>query len=598
MSERLARLKLFYKILSVAVFAILIARFGQLQIYDWDKYLRESERNRIREVLLEPQRGIFYARDGEILVDNRPAYSISVIPYELLRADNSIALLSSLLDQPMSQIKQKVQKQKIGNFTPVKIRRQIDFKTLSALEEHRLDLAGVFHNIEPKRFYPGGIRAPHIFGYLGEITSQELVRWKEYGYKLGDVVGKKGLELQYERLLRGKVGVKYVEVDALGREVRDLPELSGRLPEPGANIFLTIDADIQRYLEKVMNDKRGAAVVLDSRNGEILAIMSKPDYEPELFSRPITPEVWKEVVNHEGKPLYNRASQSVYPPGSTFKLVLAAAALETGFVHVQQKVFCGGTYRLGTRNFDCWKKNGHGEVDFLKAIEQSCNVYFYTKGLEVGLESWSNFAKAFQFGKATGIDLPNESAGLVPDREYFDKKYGKKGWTKGLMLNLAVGQGDLLTTPLQMAYLAMILGNEGWAFRPHLLRRAVNKTTGEIVEGQIDSMRVQGISNSTFEIIKRGMYLVVNGSGGTAKASRLPNVEVCGKTGTAQNPHGNAHAWFIGFAPKENPEIAFCVLVENGGSGGAVAAPIARGILSRYFSKQKHAQERSLSEHD
>ncbi len=589
MKNNLNSLKSLYKIFAIIAFVMLLGRLAQLQLWNWDKYFKESERNRIREIVLDPPRGIIYDRRGEILVDNRPAYSVSVIPYEVLKGEGPVNLLSTILDQPASNIKQKIKKEKISNFLPVKIKRQIDFSVLSTLEESRLDLPGVFYTIESKRFYPGGVNAPHIFGYLGEITSEELVRWKDSGYLLGDIIGKSGLEFQFERFLRGEPGIKYVEVDVLGREIKDLPELSFKDPNSGHHIYLTIDAKLQRYLETVMAGRRGAAAVLDPRYGDVLAILSKPDYDPEIFSSPLTPEIWKQLINDDGHPLYNRVCQSLYPPGSTYKLVLAAAALETGHVNFNQKIFCSGSYRLGNRTFDCWKQGGHGAVNFFDAIEQSCNVYFYTKGLEVGLESWSKYSKLFGFGTQTGIDLPNESAGLVPDKTYFDSKYGERKWSKGLILNLAVGQGDLLTTPLQMAYFAMIVGNEGRAYKPHLLRKIVDPATHHTAYPQIDSVAVHEILPDTFTKIKQGMYLVVNGPHGTGRGASIPGVKVCGKTGTAQNPHGDSHAWFIGFAPVDKPEIAFCILVENGGGGGAVAAPIARGLLSIHFENRPMA---------
>ncbi len=590
MKDQVKHLKVIYTGVTLFVFAVLVLRFGYLQIISWDRYFRVSERNRIREVVLEPERGLIYDRHGEILVDNRPSYSVSVVPYEFLKADSVVALVAEIIGMSPEQVRRKVRKSRVGNFTPVKVRRAIDFATLSRIEEHRLDLPGVFYNIESTRSYPAGIRAPHMFGYLGEITAEELEQRREQGYRMGDVIGKKGLELQYERFLRGEAGVKYLEVDALGREVRELTELAHRPARPGHAIYLSIDATLQRYLEQQMEGKRGAAVVLDPRNGEILALVSKPDYDPALFSKPISPEVWQSLLNDPGKPLFSRSFQSVYPPGSTFKLVLAAAGLETNRVDLTAKVNCVGTYRLGTRNFDCWKKGGHGPVDFYDAIEQSCNVYFYTLGLKVGLDDWAAFARRFGFGRRTGIDLPNETPGLVPDRTYFDAKYGKRGWTRGLLLNLSVGQGDLLVTPLQMAYLAMLVGNEGVGYQPHLVKEIVNRATGEVVEPEVQTYRVEGVSKQSYSRIKEGMARVVQGEHGTAKAARLPGVEVCGKTGTAQNPHGEDHAWFIGFAPRENPIIALAILVENGGSGGAVAAPLAGGVLRLRFKPSPIAQ--------
>jgi penicillin-binding protein 2 len=270
-------------------------------------------------------------------------------------------------------------------------------------------------------------------------------------------------------------------------------------------------------------------------------------------------------------------------------LVLAAALLETEKVDLESKIFCGGSYRFGRRDFHCWKRVGHGPVNFLEAIEQSCNVYFYTKVLEAGLETWTKFSRLFRFGERTGIDLPREEPGLVPDKEYFDRKYGENGWTNGLLLNLAVGQGDLLTTPLQMAQFAMLVANGGTFHQPHLFEKYENLSGANAEPPEFETGQVGEISKETFEKIKEGMYLVVNGEMGTAKVCRLPDIEVCGKTGTAQNPHGDDHAWFIGFAPRENPQVALCILVENGGGGGAVAAPIAAGVFKIFFKNHELA---------
>jgi len=583
MQRDFSGLSRFYIVVATVLFLVLLGRLVQLQVFSKEKYWRESERNRIRDVIIEPPRGLIFDRHGEILVDNRPAYSISVVPYEILRSDSALSLLASICTQPKSELTARIEKKMIGNFTPIKIKRQIGFNLLSSLEEHRLDLPGVFYSTELRRSYPADINASHILGYIGELDREEYRERKNRDYRLGDLVGKQGVEFRYEEYLRGKAGVQYVEVDVLGREIRELPELSSSNPQPGKNLYLTVDSDLQRYLEQRMEGMLGAAVVLDSRNGEVLALLSKPDYDPSVFSNIITENSWKELVNHKDKPLYNRAIQSVFPPGSTYKLVLAAAGLETGKMDLTETVFCNGFHLFGRRTFDCWKAGGHGNVDFLTAIEQSCNVYFFNKMLEVGLDDWTAFSRGFRFGQSTRIDLRNESRGLVPSRFYFDQKYGKKRWTRGLELNLAVGQGDLLATPLQMAYFAMILGNEGKAFQPHLVRIIEDPETGQIVRTRKDSVRIQGVSSETFKLVKQGMFLVVNGEHGTGRAARISGVEVCGKTGTAQNPHGEDHAWFIGFAPREQPEIAFSILVEKGGSGGAIAAPIARGLLKTYF---------------
>ncbi len=575
--------KRIYYVLTCILFLILGARLAYLQLYHQDRYIRESERNRVRSVIVDAPRGQILDRNGRILVDNSPSYSISVVPYEFLKSEGAVALLSTLVREKATDLVSRIRKERIGNFSPVRIKRQVDFRTLSAIEEHILDLPGVFHNVESKRTYPGGVNASHIFGYLGEIASRELKSTGRDKYRPGDNIGKSGVELLYEDYLRGAAGVKYVEVDVLGREVRDLTELNNQPPAPGNDVSLTIDARVQAYLENSMDGKRGAVVVLDPRSGDILAFLSKPDYPPDLFSSPLTPKIWNDLVNSSEHPLYNRASQSLFPPGSTYKLVLAAAGLETGGINLDETVFCPGYYKLGRRPFKCWKKEGHGTVNLLAALKGSCNVFFYKKGLDVGLDNWAKFSRLFHFGQKTGIDLSNESVGVVPDRTYFDRTYGERGWTKGLLLNLSVGQGDLLTTPLQMAYFAMILANEGVAHKPRLLKSVTDPETGAVQEFSSEKVVIEGVSAETYQTIKEGMFSVVNEPGGTGRGARLQGRDACGKTGTAQNPHGESHAWFIGFAPRNKPEIALCVMVENGGGGGAVAAPIAGGVFSTYF---------------
>ncbi len=579
----------FYLALVTIVFLGLIFRLVQLQLYNREKYYTESERNRIRDVIVDAPRGLILDRSGIVLVDNRPTYSISVIPYEFLRSKGTSRLLALILNIDEKVLVKKVKKKKIGNFSPVRVKRNVDFKTVSDIEENLFDLVGVYYHIDSKRFYPSEVKAPHLFGYLGEITSDEITKFRRTGenYRRGDFVGKNGLEVKYEKFLRGEDGVKYIEVDVLGREVRELSELSGSEPKTGKDIYLTIDANIQKYLEDVMVDKKGAAVVLDPRNGDVLAFLSKPDYDPEIFSNPLTPDIWNKLVNHEQKPLYNRASQSLYPPGSTYKIVVAAAGLETDTINLTETVLCTGSYRLGRRPFACWKEEGHGEMNLLNAIQQSCNVYFYHKGLDVGLKNWTDFSHYFGFGSKIGLDFPNESAGLIPNAEYFDQKYGEGKWTRGLILNLSVGQGDLLTTPLQMAYFAMIIGNEGAAYRPHFIKRLVEPGTGKVERFQPNKITITQIQEETYKVLKEGMYLVVNGPKGTGRASWIKGFDVCGKTGTAQNPHGDSHAWFIGFAPKDNPEIALCIMLENGGGGGANAAPIAGGVLRTYLKNKE-----------
>ncbi len=576
-----------YSFFLIVLFLILIARFFYLQIYKRAQYFRASEKNRIREEVIEPTRGLICDRNGDVLVDNHPSYSVYAIPFEVNKADSVLELAGQILNTKTSEIKNIIKRERSGLFTPVKLKRQIDFEMLTNIEEQRLDLPGIIYQIEPKRYYPSGVYAPHVFGYLGEINKEELNQVEYEGFRLGDIVGKKGLEKYYEKELRGLRGYQYIEVDALGREIRKLKDRPEILPLPGKNLHLTTDADLQRLLEANMDTLRGGAVVVDCTNGAVLALVSKPDYNPEIFTKPISPEIWQNLVNDPDKPLYDRMVQSLYPPGSTFKLVLVAAAVELSRIQPDWKAFCPGYTWLGNRRYDCWNLGGHGQLNLLEAIERSCNVYFYKLGLKVGLDNWAKFSQIFLFGKSTDIDLIAEKSGLVPDRDYLDQQYGKDRWSKGLILNLAIGQGDLLVTPLQMGRLAMIIANEGVYYPFHLLNYLEDPIDGTRIWASIDSNKITGVSQETFKILKQGMIRVCHGEHGTGRAAAYRDITVAGKTGTAENPHGEDHAWFIGFAPADNPKIAFCIFIENGGYGGKVAAPIARLIIKNYFYRAK-----------
>jgi len=578
---------LIYAALVCTVFGLVLTRFAYIQLVHGDVYLLESDRNRMREQVIDPPRGLIYDRYGNLLVNNQPAYSVYVVPAELKKKPEVLQLLATALNASGEDIQARIRRNSISPVQPVKIERQINFATLGYLKEHSLDLPGVLFGVESRREYPGGINAPHLFGYLGEITESELAARQGGEYRQGDLVGKKGLERRYEDILYGTRGFHYLQVDALGREVGQIRELQPSDPIPGDNLYLSIDASLQQSIEVAMTGKRGGAAVLNCKNGEILALVSKPDYDPEIFAKPITPAVWNDLVNNPEHPLYDRMVQSLYPPGSTFKIVLALAGLETGLIDPRERVFCPGYFKFGRRIFKCHRRGGHGSVDLERAIEASCDVYFYRMGLKVGLENWSAFASKFGFGQRTGIDLIGESAGLVPDADYFDQHYGKNRWTKGQLVNLAIGQGDLLVTPLQMAYLAMTVANNGHAFRPHLRYIVENPVTHVKSYNEADSVQVTGIELRHYERVKAAMVQAVSGAFGTAHGAIVRGVTTAGKTGTAQNPHGDDHAWFIGFAPYEDPQVAWCVFVENGGHGSSAAAPVARLIVSLLLRQGK-----------
>jgi penicillin-binding protein 2 len=393
-------------------------------------------------------------------------------------------------------------------------------------------------------------------------------------------VGKRGLEKAYDEVLRGERGYRLSLVDALGREIHHFGEGRDLAPKPGRNIRLTLDIELQYWAEQLLQGKQGAIVAMELKEGGILAMASAPDFPLSPFARHLAPEVWQALQNNEGHPLLNRVTQAQLPPGSIYKPVSSLAAFKQELIQLSDSMVCQGGVKIGRRTFPCWKPEGHGAVAFHQAIAQSCNSYFYMLSKSLPFDVWSHWGGQLGMGQATGIDLPDELAGLLPDRAYMDKKYGQRGWSLGQMANLMIGQGDLLVTPLQMLRLAGTLALKGMQQTPHLVASIETK------EGQWQNLawKHQKLSLQTeaMEAIHHGMALAANAPKGTALAASVKGWTVCGKTGSAQNPHGESHAWFIGFAPAESPEIALVVIVEQGGSGGQAAAPLAGQFFKKY----------------
>lgn len=570
----------------VVFFLGLVLQLVNLQIVQRNKYMAHSNQNRIRRLRLEAPRGILYDRNGVVLVENRPSYSLSAVPHEVKNNEQVLDFLSEALTEPVDKIKSRL-KEADNPFFPTKLRRDIDYDLLVRLEERKLDLPGVVYEVETKRVYLASFKAPHLFGYTGEISRSELERRKAEGLVQGDLVGKTGFEKVHDRDLRGIPGYDYVEVDVVGREVRDIVGEGESSPLRGKDFYLTIDARLQALGDSLLFGKRGAIVMMDTRDGGVLAICSKPDYDPEIFAGVLSNETWQALVNDPAKPLYDRVTQSTYPPGSTFKMVSVAAALDENKCSPGYTVNCHGGVTFGSKTFLCHGGKGHGPVNMVDALKVSCNSYFYNLGLMIGVDAWAETAEQLGFGQPTGIDLPNEEEGVLPNRKYLDRVFGAKGWSNGMMLNLAIGQGDLLTTPLQMAQYAMLLANRGWGYRPHLVLKLYDPLRRQMYKERIPKKEITTILPEAWDVIHEGMYRVVNEAGGTGQASRMQDVVVCGKTGTAQNPHGDAHAWFVGFAPAASPRVAICVLLENAGGGGAYSAPLAGLMFNRYFGFDK-----------
>jgi penicillin-binding protein 2 len=559
----------------IIFFFFLFYGFFKIQVYSADKYAQISFENSVRQITLHPTRGTIRDSYGRIMVDNRPSFLVSIVPRQFPKS--KIPEFASIINEEEDYVRQRIKGK--NSFRPVNIKRDLDYQTLAILEEMKLDLPGMLIEPESKRFYPENVNSPHIFGYVGEVNKKEAA--KNELVESGDLTGKAGLEYYYDANIRGAKGVHFIGVDAEGRELGTVSDDRNIMPYSGMDLNLTLDYSLQQFAESLMVDKQGAMVALDTRNGGLIVFVSKPDYDPRMLSGKISSQIWSELLNDPSQPLFSRVIQGAYPPGSTYKVVTALAALEEKIITPKWTAFCPGYFKLGRKTIHCWKEGGHGKLDLEGAIKNSCNVYFYQLGLKIGLDIWEKYSKLLFFGQPTGIDLPNENSGLVPSFAYFNKKYGVKGWTRGVLANLAIGQGELLTTPLQMAQCAMILATRGVSHTPHLTDYLVDKKTSEKILFPVQSRYTKGISKKNYDIVRKAMREVVDG--GTGWSAGVYGIEVAGKTGTAQNPHGDTHAWFIGFAPYENPVIAIAVIVENGGGGSAVAAPLAQLILEKYF---------------
>ena len=561
------------------IFLLFVGRLFQLQMIYRVEYGKKSDENSIRTIPHDPVRGNMYDRNRLLIVDNRPAFTVTIMPYEFNRGE--IPYLSSILGLEPDFIIDRLKKgEQISRFQPVKIRRDIDFRMLSTIEEHRALLSGVDYVVESKRDYPTIAKASHLLGYAKEISESQLKVMSDE-YAPGDVIGSAGLESEYESVLRGEKGAELSTVNVRGQIVGQFDNGRSDIPAvAGKDLLLTLDGGFQAFAESLMVDKRGSVVAVDPDNGGILAMVSSPDYDLNLFSGVISPKTWRNLSDDPAHPLFNRATLSRYPPGSTFKMLLALAALEDNVVSPSWRITCSGAFPFGNKVFK--DLHVHGSVDMVNALKVSCNVYFYQLMLKVGLDRWAAMGARLGFGHLTGLDINEENPGLLPTTEYMDKRYGPRGWTKGFLPSLGIGQGEVGVTPLQMALYAMVLANEGQYHEPHTVFATVDKATGHTDTLSFPTRVIQ-IRPESWAIVREGMRRAVMEPGGTGGAARIQGIEVAGKTGTAQNPHGKDHAWFVGFAPYDHPRIAICVLIENAGFGGTAAAPVAGMCMERYL---------------
>jgi penicillin-binding protein 2 len=584
-------------------FAVVLMGLVYLQVLEGQHYAELAKENRVRPEVLRAPRGAIFDRHGELLADSAPCFGIVFRPFpaestERVKETMSpswLVRVAALVELDSSEVRHQVDVANLTGQSAV-LRRDAPFAVRAGVEELRAELPGIEVQVEPLRNYPNGALAAHLLGYAGEINGVELDTLAAAGYRPGDLIGRTGVERRYEDYLRGQDGVEYVVVNARGRRVSTLREPGARSPVPGQDLTLTLDLKVQRALEEAMEGvPRGAAVALDPRDGGILALVSRPAYDPNEFSHGLSRARWRELSEGGANPLLNRAIQGVYPPGSTFKIVTMSAGLIHGTVRPGTRLApCGGGMNYGGRRFACWEHRGHGSLDLIGALQHSCDVYFYQLGLRLGLANLGQTARAFGLGARTGVDLPQEARGLIPSAEYYDRRWGAGRWRSGLLLNLAIGQGELLLTPLQMALVAAEVADDGRPLRPHLVAR-VGRTGVFRPERPVQSGFPA--DPSIWGPVREALELAVNA--GTGGAARVPGVRVAGKTGTAQNPHGQDHALFVCFAPADSPVVAVAVVVENAGHGGSVAAPRAGSLLRRMFlpdSLQRPAPRRASAD--
>jgi penicillin-binding protein 2 len=552
-----------------------------MQIIQHEEFDEKSASNSIKAIEQTPLRGVFLDRNKNVVVSNVPAYTLRIT-----RAEYDVKLnriLETVLDVDSGYINRILYNNRIySKYIPIRIKRGIDFKVVAWLEENAENLPGVDYVVEMQRGYPAGVMGSHMFGYTKEISPQQLKNEKDY-YVPGDYVGHNGIEKTYEKVLRGIKGFNYVLVDSRRKEIGKFKEGQKDVTSiKGHDLMLSIDADVQRVAEEMLEGKNGGAVAIEPGTGEVIAMVSAPDYDLNQFAYVTSREFLADLYNNPDRPAFNRATMSVKPPGSTYKMLSALAALDMGVITPTTTIYCGGGFTFG-RFFKC-HGGSHGAINVVTAIEKSCNTFFYNLIYKIGIDKWQEYSKKMGFAAKTGIDIGEEAAGLIPNSKYYEKIYGQN-WPRSIMASLGIGQGEVSVTPLQLANYAALIAGNGKGYKPHIVKGYIDDQTKELVPLPFDKIET-GIKEEAFEHVKKGMYLVVNGAG-TATRIRLKEVNIAGKTGTSQNPHGKDHALFVGFAPYEDPKIAVAVLVENVGYGGTHAAPIAQKMIEAYLLKEK-----------
>ncbi len=581
------------------LFFVLVVSFWAIQVLQHDKFLEEAENNHTREIPLRAPRGAMFDRHGKVLVENREALNISLVREQAHNLDSSMRMLAAVTGLEERYVRDIVERGRaLPRYQPIRVVADATMPQIASVAARKHELGDVLLERVPTRAYPRDFAA-HLFGYVGEVSGKQLEQPAFERVKPGSLIGQAGVEATYNNLLMGQDGVRVVTVNSVGREVREL-QAARVEPTEGRRVQLTIDADVQRAAEEGFRiaGYNGSAVMLDPRNGEILALASVPTFDPNDFASGINAKTWGQLLNDPLKPLQNRALQGRYAPGSVFKIAVAVAGLEEGVITPDFHAFCGGGATFYGRFFKCHTGGPHGSISLRNAIEKSCNVYFYTVGNMLGVDRMHKWASALGLGELSGIDLPSEIQGIMPSTEWKRQKYNEK-WYAGETISVSIGQGQVTVTPISLAVMAMTVGNGGTRYQPHLVR-AIDDGNGQGWQPYPapKPRSVAHFKQSTIDAVHDGLYMVVN-EHGTAGRARIVGRDVAGKTGTAQviSNQGKAraaksgrdlrdHGFFVFFAPAKNPEVAGVVFAEHS-EHGSNAAPIAKYMIETYFAKKE-----------
>ncbi len=587
-------------------FCLIFIRLFYLQVIQGEELRRLSENNCIRLQSTDPSRGMIFDRNGIRLVDNRPAFDLHIVLKDAKPVEQTVKKLSKYINVPESELMSKIENDKtVSSYKPILLKKDIGRDALAAIEVRKFDLPGVVVDVKPRRHYIERQTASHLIGYLSEINADELNSGKYPGYTVGDYIGKFGVEKIFESFLQGKRGGRQVEVNVMGQVVRILKTVD---PQPGRNLYLTIDMRVQKKAEVLLKGVAGAVAAMDPQTGQILALASSPSFDQNVFVDGMSHEQWDAMVSNPLRPLENKVIQGEYPPASTFKIITAIAGLEEGVIDKNTTFYCPGYYKYGNRVYRCWKHAGHDSVNVVKALAESCDVFFYQVGQKLGIDRLSMYAIASGLGSPTGIDLDHEASGLIPTKEWKKRRTGV-AWQGGETLSVAIGQGFDLATPLQMLVFTSAVANGGNMYKPLILKSVYSSEGSVILESKKQLAGKLPVSKQTLQIIKEGLWNVVNNKKGTAWIAHIESIDISGKTGTAQvvgrskdrglseeelSHRLKSHAWFVAYAPSADPKIAVSVIVEHGGHGSSAAAPIAKEVIKTYFGQDENSKPDEL----